>query len=301
MWLARRPPPGGITLVELLVVIAIVGTLMALLLPAAQSARESARRGQCGNNLRQLGVGAQLFHDANGCFPASWVNGDIRITWGISLLPYVDERAVSDAWGEEKVWWDAENASLVARTIKAYRCPSSRAPDVYEHPYQDWPDRYGTTDYKGCQGANAADPAVSHWGLSGWAPGVVSRKHVAAKDITDGLSATILLVESVGGPDIYGPGGAPFTPNRIWYPTDGAWVGRSMSSVSPINYGKRLGIEQCGVNCSNRYDYGPYSFHPGVAQTILCDGSVQVLSEAIDPAVLCGLYVYNDGELNVDF
>jgi prepilin-type processing-associated H-X9-DG protein len=137
--------------------------------------------------------------------------------------------------------------------------------------------------------------------MTGWPGGVVSRKYVSAKDITDGLSATILLVESVGGKDLYGPDGGPAQPPlraQIWWPTDGAWVGRAMSSVSPTNYAARLKVGSCTVNCSNMYDYGPYSFHPGGAQTVLCDGSVRVLGQEIDAAVLCGLYVYNEGQRN---
>jgi hypothetical protein len=74
-----------------------------------------------------------------------------------------------------------------------------------------------------------------------------------------------------------------------------------MSSVSPAVYATRLNISSCTVNCANMYDWGPYSFHPGVAQTILCDGAVRVLTEDIDGAVISGLYVYNEGEVRKDY
>lgn len=289
----------GFTLVELLVVVAIIGVLAALLLPAVQAAREAARRSQCANNMRQLGVAGQLFHDANHHFPASWVNGDERISWGIGLLPFIEQRALSDAWDEAAAWWESPNDRLVATPITIYKCPTAISPTTYEYEEAGRPPVYGTSDYKGCQGANASDPGVAHWNLTGWQWGVVSREYVAAKRITDGLSNTILLVESMGGKELYGIGGGSNSPNRdsIWVAGDGGWVGRSMSSVSPVKYGERMKVPICAVNCSNMYDYGPYSFHPGLAQSVLCDGSVMTLRETIDPAVLAGLYTYQEAQL----
>jgi hypothetical protein len=132
--------------------------------------------------------------------------------------------------------------------------------------------------------------------MSGWIWGVVSRKYVSAEQITDGLSQTILLVESVGGRTIYNPYNGPNIPTEIWYPTDGAWVGRSMSSVSPVKYADRVKSSQCTINCLNMYDYGPFSFHHDLAQCILCDGAVRTLHTDIDPAVLSGLYTYHDAQ-----
>jgi hypothetical protein len=265
-------------------------------LPAVQAAREAARRTQCANNLRQLGVAAQNYHAQQKHFPASWVNGDERISWGLSLLPMLEQAALAAAWNESAAWWEPPNDQLVATPISVYKCPASWSAPTYQFESPNRPSTYASTDYRGCQGANASDPAVAHWNLSGWQPGVVARQYVAAKDITDGLSQTVLLVEGVGGKQLFGPGGGPHTPSDIWYPTDGAWVGRSFSSVSPVKYGERIKIGVCTVNCSNMYDYGPYSFHPGLAQTVLCDGAVRPLSEEIDPVVLSCLYPYDDSQ-----
>ena len=103
----------------------------------------------------------------------------------------------------------------------------------------------------------------------------------------------------MGGKELYGIGGGPNSPNAaaIWVAGDGGWVGRSMSSASPVKYGQRMKVPICAVNCSNMYDYGPYSFHPSLAESVLCDGSVMTLHESIDPAVLAGLYTYQEAQL----
>lgn len=287
----------GFTIVELLVVIAIIGVLVALLLPAIQAAREAARRAQCSNNMKQLGLAAMARHDSVGTYPASWVQGDNSITWARSLLPYLEYRSLYDAWDESLGFLEGPNGELAATYVPVYKCASAPSPNVYEYVAENSPGLFGTLDYKGCQGANASDPSVSHWNLTGWLPGVVNRKELAAKKITDGLSQTILLVESVGGRRLYGPGGGPWGIAEIWYATDGGWVGRAFSSVSAVNYAQRWNLASCTVNCSNMYDYGPYSFHPGGAQAVLCDGSVQFLNEQINPAILAGYYPYNEGQL----
>ncbi len=284
----------GFTLVELLVVIAVIGTLVALLLPAAQSARESARRVSCANNLKQQGVAAQRHHDACGVFPASWVNGDNSVTWALSLLPFLEFANLSDSWDDDIGFLEGPNGELAATPIAVYKCPTAPSEPVYEFDRPGSAGRYGTVDYKGCQGANADDPSVAHWRLEGWQSGVVSRRPLPMSRITDGLSQTVLLVESVGGLYLYGPGGRPWRSSTIWFGTDGGWAGRALSSVSPRLYAERWGFGRCTVNCSNVYDYGPYSFHPGGAQAVLCDGAVVFLGEDIDEALLAGYYVYND-------
>src|SRR5687767_15347657 len=94
----------GFTLVELLVVIAIIGVLVALLLPAVQAAREAARRTQCSNHLKQLGLAAHNFNDIRGFFPPSRVSNDATdtaknwVTWSVLLLPFVEQQNYYNQW-----------------------------------------------------------------------------------------------------------------------------------------------------------------------------------------------------------
>jgi prepilin-type N-terminal cleavage/methylation domain-containing protein len=285
------------TLVELLVVVAIIGVLVALLLPAVQAAREASRRTHCANNLRQLGVAAQLYHDAQQHFPGSWVNGDENVTWGLHLMPHLEQAAFYDAWDQSVQWWVGRNVPLVATPIPLYKCPSADSPATYEYSEAGKPPVYGTSDYKGCDGVYPFDQVVKHWQRKEWILGVVSHEYIAANHITDGLSSTLLLVESVGGKDIYNTTGVLNIPKEIWFPGDGAWVGRALSAANPTKWNSiAQEILHCGVNCTNAYDYGPYSHHPSLAQSALCDGAVRTLDESIDDLIYCALYSYQDGE-----
>ena len=126
----------GFTMVELLVVIAIIGVLVALLLPAVQAARESARRTQCINNLRQLTLGVHNFHDVNLVFPASqdqWVNSKgatIGCSWHTRILPFIEQQAVYQQYNFDAAWDDAATnavpqTGVICTKVKGFLCPSA--------------------------------------------------------------------------------------------------------------------------------------------------------------------------------
>ncbi len=131
-----RDARSGFTLVELLVVIAIIGILIALLLPAVQAAREAARRSQCTNNLKQLGLALHNYHDANTKLPPGWLQKYVGTAlsstgwgWGSFVLPFVEQQSLFDIIqpGQGSLWAaTAEVAKLAAmqQELKAYRCPS---------------------------------------------------------------------------------------------------------------------------------------------------------------------------------
>lgn len=116
----------GFTLVELLVVIAIIGILVALLLPAIQAAREAARRSQCLNNLKQIGLAMHLYHDASKTLPPSrmpcWHG-----TWATAIWPYLEEAAIAEKWDPIKGYYEQPLENLRLQ-VPTYFCPSRRSP-----------------------------------------------------------------------------------------------------------------------------------------------------------------------------
>ena len=208
----------GFTLVELLVVIAIIGVLVALLLPAIQAARESARRAQCINNLKQLGIASHLHVDTYGFFPsAGW--GDWWVgcpdqgagakqpgSWGYQLLPFIEEAARSQVGRGFKCGDTNSRAAIgqmVATHIAVFYCPSRRGAKSYPWTNQnntnfDPPPTAGKSDYAGNMGgdfaafgmttdvgpANLAEAATYAWKCSGSGLDLYRRRFPAFKDMT---------------------------------------------------------------------------------------------------------------------
>lgn len=227
----------GFTLIELLVVIAIIGILVALLLPAVQQAREAARRNQCRNNLKQLGLALHNYHDVAGQFPprqtgsgapsASVNHQNTRISGLVSLLPYIDQSPLyntimesDDAPWSPKDHWRS--------TLPMYNCPSD--------PGRGEPN--GSTNARGTSSYvfSAGDSLAS----SGNAPGslvpivVPSRGMFGSlvcyriRDCTDGTSSTIAMAESI----------RPLSTTSIGMVVEGA------SSTSPMTCSEQLGHNQ---------------------------------------------------------
>src|SRR5690348_5232660 len=122
-----RQRARGFTLVELLVVIAIIGILVALLLPAIQAAREAARRSQCQNNLKQIGLAVQSHLDAHRAFPMGRNRFDqFAVSWAFFLLPYMEETTLYNSWNKNAKSFDPTNDATMRTPIEALACPSRR-------------------------------------------------------------------------------------------------------------------------------------------------------------------------------
>ncbi|WP_449301091.1 DUF1559 family PulG-like putative transporter [Pseudobythopirellula maris] len=160
--------PRGFTLVELLVVIAIIGILVALLLPAVQAAREAARRMECGNHLKQIGLAIHNYESAHGAFPAGSKAirgsslGPYTSTWTIEILPFIEEQTLFDTWvrvspsGSIVETWEPANKQLRETIVSAYLCPSDLETRELVVPWKGNADynkaQYARGSYKGCEG-----------------------------------------------------------------------------------------------------------------------------------------------------
>lgn len=125
----RPTQKSGFTLVELLVVIAIIGTLVGLLLPAIQAARESARRSQCVNNLKQIVLSEQMYHDAHGQYTMGrethWQQG---VSWAFHMLPFIEQENVYDSFVKEAPVFDDRNSLAMRTPVETFYCPTRREP-----------------------------------------------------------------------------------------------------------------------------------------------------------------------------
>ena len=141
---SRRAPRPAFTLVELLVVIAIIGILIALLLPAVQAAREAARRAQCSNNLKQIGLGLHNYHDVNRTFPFAFMVDDTTLNvqvWGTRILPYIEQNALYQNYHNTVPSFNEatalgfsqpevnDNLAVIRTELNAFVCPSTPQSD----------------------------------------------------------------------------------------------------------------------------------------------------------------------------
>lgn len=202
----------GFTLIELLVVIAIIAILIALLLPAVQQAREAARRTQCRNNMKQLGLALHNYHDTFLRFPmgANWgaqvgsTHLPYHHTWLTSILPYIDQAPLynqinfnSRAFGQPHV----------DKQIPAFLCPSDGSG---LQPIRDT-HNFAVTSYAGCNGYDWWSRGMHQGGAGSYVQGGVfdPLSSVAIKDITDGTSNTVAVAET----DLAGYTAGPFQTN----------------------------------------------------------------------------------------
>ena len=307
----KRSSHRGFTLVELLVVIAIIGILIALLLPAVQAAREAARRSQCSNNLKQLGLGFHFYHDTHRTFPPGSLPNKTGYVmgWAPRLFPFIEQGTRLEAMAKfaaeplascQPYRYDTaphNGADSIWGPIPVLVCPSSalgdRSPDVKTATYP-WREQQGALHYRGCAGkiedrANPSETDENYWYSN---LGVLyPNSQVGMRDVLDGTSNTILLGESSSSQGWSSSNKAGFGGIQPW--TWGWWVNSRPLLIDtktirfPINYRGTFG-----------YNTTPYtSYHPGGAQFLFVDGSVTFLSETMDLAVLKAYGTRQGGEV----
>lgn len=249
---------AGFTLVELLVVLAIIGILVGITLPAVQQSREAARRAQCANNMKNLALGLHSFHDSHRCLPpGQFAYAGLDHSWLTYILPHLEQVNVQNRMDLQRPWWDPQvNLPISEIVIPIFRCPSSLL------------DEPGDTDYAGISGS-AASPKATYSSVSSngcltvqW--GQVP-EGVAFAEISDGLSATVLVAES-----------ADRLPTEAGRWADGAGVFICNGVVG--TYGEI------------------FSRHPGGANVAMADGSIRFLPCTLDKAIVGALCSRNEGD-----
>ncbi len=227
---------------------AAVPVLVALVLPAVQSARQSARRAQASNNMKQIALAIHNYHDAFKAMPAAYnadENGKPLLSWRVHILPFIEQQALYEQFHLDEPWSSKHNRKLIARMPAIYQSPGSMADP-------------GKTVYLGNAGEGGIFVSPKENGKQGrWPLGTRFR------DITDGLSQTIMLVE------------AGDTAAVIWTKPDDF----ALDKDNPLR--------------------GLIGRRPGIFMTGFCDGSVQALSTAVNRDTLKGLFTRAGGE-NVD-
>lgn len=311
------PPRSGFTLVELLVVIAIIGILVAMLLPAVQSAREAARAMQCKNNLKQLGLALTNYHATHQRLPfGSAFEYDQKLgTWPQSILPGLEQQPLYDSFDRTVPISDAKNAKAVEAVVRVFVCPTdpqSSSPVLDNRTYGAWwnpakalglwyPASIGPTAPDFCRFGTDTTPSLTnptckHCNFGGdkgslcIAAGVKGTNCFAGMfgrsihglsfaSVRDGLSNTLMLGETLPAHSVYN---CAYCHN---FPV--------ASTNIPLNL---MESDNGTPSDGSRRVSGFKSLHPGGAHVVLGDGSVHFLSTSIDYLLWNRLGDRNDGQ-----
>lgn len=302
--IARR---RGFTLVELLVVIGIVAIFASLLLPAAQRAREAARRTQCRNNLRQLALSLHNYHQTYEIFPPGWIgagpqgpdmNGSNSFAWGAFLLPYVDQTPLWMSIDFNQSLSSNGNGKIRHVALRSLECSSDSSPRLWATPYGG---SLPKSNYVGCFGSlpleqhcytdaarESPKPAPFQCARPRASAGIFSHNSgTRMPDIEDGTSNTILLGERKSVEDA-----RPFP----WHST---WVG--VVPGIPHAYTRVVGVADQPPNSPQAAFDDFTSWHADGALFALADGSVRFISRHTEREAFRALATHDGGEISGEY
>lgn len=273
----------GFTLIELLVVIAVIAILLALLLPAVQMVREAARKAQCSNNLKQIGLALQNYEGHHRMYPPSttsqidfgvWSTNPTQYhlhSWASFLLPHLDQAALYNQINFNVSSVAVPNLKIAEWKLSAYRCPSFSGSDFSQSPqYTALSPRLAIRNY-------AAMGATTVGNLWQRPDGVIfPRGSTRVDDIADGTSNTLLVAETRE-------------------PNAAVWIDGGTAAVVALRYVESNAPSYAGNEISINYkpyfesngqgidsQFGPSSMHSGGAIHLFADGSVRYLSEQMN-------------------
>lgn len=302
----------GFTLIELLVVIAIIGILIALLLPAVQSAREAARRVACQNNMRQQGLALHMFHDIYKSFPASgWTQagpGNPQgkfLGWQVVILPLLEQQTVLVNYNRDADWWDASNLPLGAIELPVYRCPSTAIEPLIAYAASKSPrpalspePALTSSDYAALMGVRSIINPSLYVNSEITRAVLYRNSRVRIADIRDGTSQSIMVTECSARPTIWrqrkilvgtvNDQGYGWLDSESGFSLDGASADGSLQGLGPNQ-------TPVAINATNENE--PYSFHTGGCLFLYADGHVAFMSEATELSVLAAQTTRAAGEI----
>jgi prepilin-type N-terminal cleavage/methylation domain-containing protein len=290
------------TLVELLVVIAIIGILVSLLLPAIQAARESARRSQCVDHLKNIGTAAHTYHDVKKQFPMGR-NGRNQntVSWAFYILPQIEEQAIYDAYEPTKPAHDPANNITMRTPIAVYACPSRRPPAAdrnFDNNEDPPPPEHRGVASLGDYAANAGleeDTALEDEDYIG--PGLIdpskagpifTGSNISARRVLDGLSKTLAIGEK------------HIRPIESDWPEE--MIHFHQGDTAFLAGDNIFAILRCSEEglATDAYDDEEKKFggmHPGVTLFVYLDGHVEPISNDIEIPAIEGLSTIGGGEI----
>jgi prepilin-type N-terminal cleavage/methylation domain-containing protein/prepilin-type processing-associated H-X9-DG protein len=309
----------GFTLIELLVVIAMISVLVSLLLPAVQQAREAARRSQCRNNLKQIGLALHNYHDTHRLFPPGYVdfNGNPNLTpdndlgpgwgWATFLLPQMDQTSVYNQINFNLGVGLGPNAQISLVALPVFQCPS----DGLQQPFPVYDSSFSTpittlahSNYAGCNGweecfngaggnpqpGPGADGLVGLFGKAG--AGMFYRNsNISSANVTDGLSNTIAVGErsSKHAPSTWtGAVAGGRTPAWMAVQPPAPYAPPPSPAYDNADFGEALILAHCNATHLPSADFPVfdpdvyYSFHPGGCHFLFGDGSVRFIGSFVN-------------------
>jgi prepilin-type N-terminal cleavage/methylation domain-containing protein len=300
----------GFTLIELLVVIAIIAILIALLLPAVQQAREAARRSQCINNLKQIGLALHNYHDSFNVFPPGWIGAtpaghDMEAIsgfgWGAHLLPALDQGPLYNRLDTRVSCFDpVANAAALTGVLPVFRCPSDPSSARWNIREEANPAvtlaTLPTANYVANFGTEGAEdlcetPPFPTAQCAG--DGVFfHNSSIRMRDLTDGSSNTLMVGEHrTDTRSIITAGGEP-----PWHST---WVGFVAGGEEAT--ARFLGVSDHTPNHPSLHMDDYSSWHTGGVHLLMGDGRVRFLTENVSLDLFRGIATRNGGEVSGDF
>jgi prepilin-type N-terminal cleavage/methylation domain-containing protein/prepilin-type processing-associated H-X9-DG protein len=285
-----NPKSGGFTLVELLVVITIIGILIALLLPAVQAAREAARRAQCSNNLKQIGLALLNYHTAKNVFPygrgSNW-------GWSAFILPYIEQGSLDGSLDYSQGYWkyDAssqavlKNVRMMQTLLAAYQCPSAEPNQLVNCCSAIVAATGNGYNTAGTNYSAVATHTPDIYASPAHHSGVMYLDSATRiDDITDGSSNTLLVGETIPNPNDPDFNDSRYCPNR-------------QCGVGKFWAAENVQTTAYGINSGTVYGTsGVESRHPNGAQFVFADGHVAFIEQTIPQNVLVALTTRGPGK-----